>query len=202
MLIRILSALLLGLGLSTASRAEVSIGAPAPDFTLTDPSGTSHQLSALKGKFVVLEWVNHGCPFVVKHYQAGNLQKLQAEATDQGVVWLAICSSAPGKQGYHPAAEWPALNEEKGFKGTALLLDADGTVGRLYGAKTTPHMFVINPEGMLIYQGALDNQPTPRESDIAQAHNYVRSALAEARAGKPVTTSQTQPYGCGVKYGN
>ncbi len=183
-------------------RAEVTTGATAPDFTLTDTSGASHKLSDFKGKTVVLEWVNHGCPFVVKHYSKGNMQGLQADYTGKGVVWLSICSSAEGKQGYNTAEGWQKLNTEKGGKATAILLDPEGTVGKLYGAKTTPHMYVINAEGTLVYQGAIDDKPSTDSDDIPGAKNYVKAALDEVLAGKPVTTGQTKPYGCGVKYAN
>jgi hypothetical protein len=186
--------------LAAGVRAEVTTGAAAPDFTLTDTSGTSHNLSDFKGKVVVLEWVNHGCPFVVKHYSPGNMQGLQADYTSKGVVWLSICSSAEGKQGYYTAEGWQKLNAEKGGKATAILLDPEGTVGKLYGAKTTPHMYVINAEGTLVYQGAIDDKPSTDSDDIPGAKNYVKAALDEVLAGKPVTTGQTKPYGCGVKY--
>jgi len=186
--------------LAATSRAEVTTGAPAPDFELTDTTGASHKLSDFKGKFVVLEWINHGCPFVVKHYASGNMQKLQETYTAKDVVWLAICSSAEGKQGYYSAADWQKVNAEKGGKATAILLDSEGAVGRQYGAKTTPHMYVINPEGVLVYQGAIDNVASADQDDIAGAQNYVATALDEAMTGKPVTTGQTKPYGCSVKY--
>lgn len=186
--------------LAAGVQAEVTTGAAAPDFTLTDTSGTSHNLSDFKGKVVVLEWVNHGCPFVVKHYSPGNMQGLQADYTSKGVVWLSICSSAEGKQGYYTAEGWQKLNAEKGGKATAILLDPEGTVGKLYGAKTTPHMYVINAEGTLVYQGAIDDKPSTDSDDIPGAKNYVKAALDEVLAGKPVTTGQTKPYGCGVKY--
>jgi hypothetical protein len=193
-------AVVLSAVLAAGVRAEVTTGAAAPDFTLTDTSGTSHKLSDFKGKTVVLEWVNHGCPFVVKHYVKGNMQGLQADYTSKDVVWLSICSSAEGKQGYFTAQEWQKLNAEKGGKATAILLDAEGTVGKLYGAKTTPHMYVINAEGTLVYQGAIDDKPSTESDDIPGAKNYVKAALDEVLAGQPVTTGQTKPYGCGVKY--
>jgi hypothetical protein len=186
--------------MAIGARAEVTTGQAAPEFTLTDLHGVRHTLSDLKGKFVVLEWVNHGCPFVVKHYDSGNMQALQTESIAKGVVWLSICSSAEGKQGFNTAEEWQKLNAEKGGKASAVLIDAAGTVGRPYGAKTTPHMYVINPDGILIYQGAIDNKPSTEAADIPGAKNYVKAALEEALAGKPVTTGQTKPYGCGVKY--
>lgn len=186
--------------MAVAARAEVQTGAPAPEFELTDIHGTAHKLSDFKGKFVVLEWINHGCPFVVKHYGSGNMQKLQETYTGKDVVWLSICSSAEGKQGYYTAEEWKKVNEEHGGKATAILLDGEGTVGKLYGARTTPHMYIINPEGVLIYQGAIDSVPSADQDDVPGAQNYVAAALDEALDGKPVTTAQTKPYGCSVKY--
>ena len=182
------------------AQAESEVGKPAPDFTLKDTSGKEHKLSDFKGKFVVLEWVNYGCPFVKKHYDSQNMQKLQAEATGKDVVWLSICSSAPGKQGHFPPAE--AAEKTKAYKSaaTAYLIDDTGTVGQLYGAKTTPDMFVINPEGVLIYKGAIDDNSSPDAAAIADSKNYVQLALNEAAAGKAVSTPSTKPYGCGVKY--
>ena len=200
MIKQIVMAMVLSAVLAAGVQAEVTTGAAATDFTLTDTSGASHKLSDFKGKTVVLEWVNHGCPFVVKHYSPGNMQGLQAESTGKGVVWLSICSSAEGKQGYYTAEGWQKLNAEKGGKATAILLDPEGTVGKLYGAKTTPHMYVINAEGTLVYQGAIDDKPSTDSDDIPGAKNYVKAALDEVLAGQPVTTGQTKPYGCGVKY--
>ncbi len=167
---------------------------PAPAFTLTDTNGQTHSLSDFHGKHVVLEWINPECPFVKKFYNAGKMQELQAKYTDEGVVWLLIDSSAPGKQGDLSADEWNSKMEEQGIKATALLLDDDGTVGRAYGAKTTPHMYVINPDGKLIYQGAIDDQPTPDSASLEIAHNYVAQVL-DANL-----LEQTKPYGCSVKY--
>lgn len=182
------------------ARAEVKTGAPAPDFTLTDIHGVSHNLSDFRGKTVVLEWINHGCPFVVKHYSKGHMQALQRETTAEGVVWLSICSSAPGKQGHYTASEWKKVNEEKKGAATAILMDEDGAVGKLYGAKTTPHMFVIDAEGTLVYQGAIDSKRSTNPDDIPDSQNYVRAALDDLAAGRPVATPQTTPYGCSVKY--
>jgi len=186
----------------SVNAAELRTGNPAPEFTLTDTNGKSHNLSDFKGKYVVLEWINHGCPFVVKHYSEGNMQALQKEFTGKDVVWLSICSSAEGKQGNMSNEEWNAVTTEKGAAPTAVLIDADGVVGKLYDARTTPHMYVINPEGNLIYQGAIDDKRSTDASDIASSENYVRSALKQAAAGEPVAKAQTQPYGCGVKYKN
>jgi len=185
---------------TTVAIASPEVGKPAPAFTLTDSNGKSHSLSDFKGKFVVLEWVNFGCPFVKKFYDAGEMQKLQAEHTGKDIVWLSICSSAEGKQGHHTPAELQAKLESIGFKGTGYLIDADGTVGKAYDAKTTPEMFVVNPEGVLIYKGAIDDKPSPDSADIAAARNFVAAALGEATGGQAVTTAETKPYGCSVKY--
>jgi alkyl hydroperoxide reductase subunit AhpC len=182
------------------SRAEVKTGDPAPPFTLEDIHGVKHSLSDFRGKIVVLEWINHGCPFVVKHYKKGHMQALQREATANGVIWLSICSSAPGKQGHYSAEEWRKVNSEKQGAATAVLLDEDGTVGRLYGAKTTPHMFVIDKEGRIAYQGAIDSKRSTDPDDIPKSENYVRAALDDLAAGRPVAKPQTPPYGCSVKY--
>lgn len=178
----------------------VETGQVAPDFSLQDIHGKPVSLTKLRGSFVVLEWINHGCPFVKKHYDSGNMQALQKEFTAKGVQWLSICSSAEGKQGHMKAVEWRKVAKEKGGAATAILLDDWGKVGTLYGAKTTPHMFIIDPKGLLIYQGAIDDTPSADPADVKGAVNYVRSALGEAMAGKPVSSSTTKPYGCGVKY--
>lgn len=180
--------------------ATPPVGEPAPNFTLKDTSGKEHSLSDFSGKVVVLEWVNHGCPFVVKHYASGNMQNLQAAAAEDGVVWLSICSSAPGKQGHMSAEDAAKKTEELGSKAAAYLLDEDGTVGRLYGATTTPEMFIINAKGILVYKGAIDDKPTASQADIEGAKNFVTAALTEIKAGKPVSVSETRPYGCSVKY--
>jgi peroxiredoxin len=181
-------------------QAAAVVSEPAPDFKLTDSNGTPHSLGALKGKFVVLEWVNFDCPFVAKHYGTGNMQRLQKAYAGQGVVWLSVNSSAPGKQGNFPAARVNALLKEKGAAPTAYLIDADGTAGRAYGAKTTPHMFVIDPKGTVVYAGGIDDMPSTDAADVATAKNFVAAALDEALAGKPVTTASSAPYGCSVKY--
>jgi peroxiredoxin len=183
-----------------AGHAEVKTGQSAPDFTLTDTNGKAQALSSYKGKYVVLEWFNFDCPFVVKHYGSGNMQKLQKEFMDKGVVWLSINSSASGKEGFYSPQETNKKAGENGMKPTAIMLDSDGKVARLYGAKTTPHMFVINPQGTLIYQGAIDDKPSTDQADIAGAKNYVRAALDAAMAGKPVEKGSTKSYGCSVKY--
>ena len=181
--------------------AEAKVGEPAPDFVLTDTHHAEHTLTEYKGKFVVLEWTNPDCPFVRKHYdKSGNMQKLQKEYTAKGVIWLSINSSAPGKQGNYPLERLNQIMKEKGSAPTALLLDSDGEIGKMYGAKTTPHLFIVNPEGILVYEGAIDDKPTPDPNDIKTAKNYVKTALDEAMSGKPVATSSSQPYGCSVKY--
>ncbi|MDX6766439.1 MAG: thioredoxin family protein [Candidatus Methylacidiphilales bacterium] len=178
------------------------VGKPAPGFTLTDTQGKSHNLSDFKGKTVVLEWINHGCPFVVKHYSGGSMQALQKDTTSKGVVWLSICSSAPGKQGHLSPTDWNKTTSEKGAAPTAVLLDEDGKVGRLYQARTTPHMFVIDPAGKLVYAGAIDSIKSTDSADVPKATNHVKAAVEEVLAGKPVTTASTQAYGCSVKYAN
>jgi peroxiredoxin len=180
--------------------AAPQTGQPAPEFTLTDSNGKSHKLSDFKGKFVVLEWLNHGCPFVIKHYGSGNMQGLQKEYTGKDVVWLSIASSAPGKQGNMSPEETNKTKEEKGSAASAVLLDADGTVGKLYDAKVTPELYVIDPEGVLIYMGAIDDVKSVDAADIAGAKNYVKQALDEAMAGKAISEPVTTAYGCGIKY--
>ncbi len=180
--------------------ASPEIGGPAPAFSLPSATGKTVNLSDYKGKYVVLEWTNQGCPFVKKHYGSGNMQATQKWAADKGVVWLTIISSAPGEQGYLTGPEGVQLLKEKKMASTALLVDADGKVGHLYGAKTTPHMFIINPKGELIYQGGMDNKPTTNLDDVPVATNYVKQALEEAMNGKAVSNPSTRPYGCSIKY--
>src|SRR5713101_4241388 len=178
----------------------VRVGEPAPDFTATDSNGKSHRLADYKGKYVVLEWHNQGCPYTRKHYASGNMQRLQKEWTGQGVVWLTVISSAPGTQGYVTAPEENDYVKRMKAVPTAALLDPDGTLGHLYAAKTTPHMYIIDPSGVLIYNGAIDDHPTSDEADIARSKNYVSAALREAMSGKKVSDAATRPYGCSVKY--
>jgi peroxiredoxin len=180
--------------------AQAAVGAAAPGFTLTDTKGAAHALADFAGKPVVLEWTNPDCPFVKKHYGAKNMQALQAKYVAQGAVWLSVCSSAPGKQGHYPADEWNRILAEQGSAATALLLDPDGQVGRAYGAKTTPHLFVIDAAGTLVYDGAIDDQPSTDSADIPGARAYVVEALDAVLAGAPVPVAQTKPYGCSVKY--
>jgi peroxiredoxin len=178
----------------------VKVGDAAPDFTGTDSNGKTEQLSAYKGKYVVLEWHNNGCPYTKKHYQSGNMQKLQKEWTGKGVVWLTVISSAPGEQGYMTADQENAYLKKMKAAPTAVILDAKGNIGHLYSAKTTPQMVIIDPQAKIIYDGAIDDHATTDASDIPQSKNYVNEALTAALAGKPVPVASTRPYGCSVKY--
>lgn len=184
----------------TTSKAELQIGQEAPDFTLMSIEGNEHSLSDFRGQFVVLEWVNHGCPFVRKFYDVGEMQRLQEKYTEMGVIWLAICSSRAGEQGYFTKEQALEVVAEKGARHTAYLYDEPGDVGRLFGARVTPHIFVIDPYGILIYQGAIDSVRSARSADIEGAENFVVSALTQAMDGEPVSTPVTTPYGCSVKY--
>lgn len=189
------------LALSTvAAEAAPVVGAPAPAFTAVDTSGKARSLTEFKGKTVILEWTNDGCPYVKKHYGAGNMQKLQQNATKAGHVWLSIISSAPGKQGHVSGGEADVLTRTRGAEPTAVLLDPKGDVGRLYEAQTTPHMFVIDKAGILRYMGAIDDQPSTDASTIAKARNYVREALSALTSGQKIAETATDPYGCSVKY--
>lgn len=183
--------------------AAVENGQPAPNFTLQSIDGKTHSLSDFKGKTVVLEWHNPDCPIVKRHYDSGNLPKTQQEATGQGVVWLTINSGAPGQQGAdYSDAELNEYFQKHGTKQTAYFRDQDGKVGRLYGAKTTPHMYIIDPNGTLVYQGGIDNAPSAKsKEDMAKATNYVTESLAALKAGQAVPNPATKPYGCSVKYG-
>lgn len=180
--------------------AAPSVGQPAPAFSATDSSGKTVSLSNFQGKFVVLEWTNDGCPFVKKHYGSGNMQSLQKQATGDGAVWLSVISSAPGKQGYVDGAQADALTREREAHPSHVLLDPSGDVGRLYGAKTTPHMFIVDPKGTLVYAGGIDSIASSDPADIPKAKPYVKTALAEAMSGKPISEPVTKPYGCNVKY--
>ena len=176
------------------------VGSAAPDFSLTDAKGQTYSLSQYKGKYVVLEWFNPECPFVKKHYGSGNMQKLQEEYTSKGVVWLTIDSNAPGSEGNMTPEQAEKVTTTWKTHQTALLLDPEGKAGRAYGAKNTPNMVVISPEGKIAYEGAIDSKATPNPADIPNSTNYVKVALDESLAGKPVTTANTRPYGCGIKY--
>ena len=181
------------------AHAAAAVGQAAPDFTATDAMGKTHKLSDFKGKHVVLEWTNPGCPFVVKHY-GGNMQALQKEFTAKGVVWLAITSTEKGSYEYFPPAKMVSWVNDKQAKPTALLMDEPGKIGQLYNAKTTPHMYIINPQGVLVYSGAIDSVPSARIDDIKTATNYVRQGLNEALSGKAISVASTRSYGCSVKY--
>ena len=176
------------------------VGSAAPEFSLTDAKGKTHSLADYKGKYLVLEWFNPECPFVKKHYGGGHMQNLQKEFTTKGVAWLTIDSNAPGTEGNLTAEQAEKVTSSWKTHQTALLLDPDGKVGRAYGAKNTPSMVIINPEGKIVYQGAIDSKATPNPADIPSSTNYVKAALDESLAGKPVSNPQTKPYGCSVKY--
>ncbi len=184
------------------AKPAAAIDKPAPDFELTGIDGETYKLSDFKGKYVVLEWNNFDCPFVKKHYGSGNMQALQKKYVDEGVVWFTICSSAPGKQGYYDDADLKKMTADGKSAATAYLRDPTGTVGRTYGAKTTPDMFVISPEGVLIYAGAIDDKPSTNPDDVKGASNYVVASLDAAMDGKAIATKSTTPYGCSVKYAN
>ncbi len=180
--------------------AAPAVGQPAPDFTLTDTAGKTVKLSDQKGKFVVLEWVNPECPYVRKHYNSANMPKLQKEFGAKNVTWLAINSTRKGHSEFKSPQEMAAWMKQTGGAPAATLLDADSKVGRLYAAVTTPHMYIIDPKGTLVYVGAIDDKRSTREEDVKTAKNFVRVALGEAMAGKPVSTASTNPYGCSIKY--
>ncbi|MFI5351218.1 MAG: redoxin domain-containing protein [Elusimicrobiota bacterium] len=197
---KMLVALALALTAAGPLRAEIAPGQPAPDFTLNDQTGAPRKLSDAKGKYVVLEWWNKDCPFVRRHYNAKNMQRLQKKYTGKGVVWYSIDSAAEGKEGYLSPKAVSKVMTKQGMASTAVLLDPKGDVGRLYGAKTTPHMFVVDPKGNVIYMGAIDDRPSTDPADLKGAHNYVSAALDAAMAGQPVPNPVTKSYGCGVKY--
>jgi len=185
-----------------AAGAQAVVGSPAPNFTATDSHGQSHSLSEYRGKYVVLEWHNQGCPYTKKHYVSGNMQSLQKAWTAKGVAWFTVISSAPGTEGYVTDAEENAYLTQMHAAPSAVLIDPEGKLGHLFNAKTTPEMYVIDPNGKLIYEGAIDDRPTPDPSDVRGADNYLNDALTEAMAGKPLAHAYTRPYGCSVKYAN
>jgi peroxiredoxin len=186
--------------MATTAGAALKIGEPAPGFTGIDTSGKSHALSDFRGKPVILEWTNHDCPYVLKHYNSGNMQQQQQAATGQGAVWLSIISSAPGKQGHVTPAQADALTAERNAAPSAVILDEKGEIGQLYEAKTTPHMYIIDADGKLAYMGGIDSIASTNPADIGKATQYVPAALAQVMSGEPVTSSVTRPYGCSVKY--
>ena len=183
-----------------ATFASATVGQPAPAFTALDTAGKPVSLADFKGRHVVLEWTNPGCPFVVKHYGSANMQATQKGATEKGVVWLAVNSTEPDHGDYLKPAALADWMKKHQAAATATLMDEQGTIGRAYGARTTPHMYVINPQGTLVYAGAIDSKPTANPADIKTAINYVNQALAESLAGKPVSTAATRAYGCTIKY--
>jgi hypothetical protein len=202
MKIRLLSCLVLSALLAVRAFAAPEVGQPAPDFTLTDIHGQKHSLSEYKGRTVVLEWVNPDCPFVKKHYnQTGNIPGLQRAALADGAVWLTINSAAPGKEGDYAAAEVAEWQARIHWAATAYFRDQDGRVGHLYDARTTPHLFIISPAGVLVYAGGIDSIRSANPDDIARATNYVKETFADLKAGRPVRTPAAKPYGCSVKYG-
>ncbi|WP_374763846.1 redoxin domain-containing protein [Yunchengibacter salinarum] len=192
-----LAALLLGAHTATASPV---VGEPAPDFTLKSASGGEISLEQYAGKPVILEWTNHQCPYVGKHYGSGNMQRIQKKLTDDGAVWLSIISSAPGKQGHVEAEKAVHLTESRGAYPTHVLLDPKGDVGRLYGARTTPHMFLIDADGTLKYKGAIDDRSSPSQDSLEGATNYVTAAWSALQNGEEISPRATRPYGCSVKY--
>ncbi len=186
--------------LAGAASAEPKVGAPAPAFSAVDTNGKPVNLSDYKGKTVVLEWTNDGCPYVKKHYGAGNMQALQKKWTDQGIVWLSVISSPPGEQGFADAKRANELTVDRKAAPSAVLLDPKQQIARAYGATTTPHMYIVTPDGTLAYMGAIDDKPTARNADLQGARNYVDEALTLLKDGKPVSTPSTRAYGCVVKY--
>lgn len=195
------AAVLIALLLSAVpALAAVQVGQPAPDFTGTDTAGNTVRLADYRGKLVILEWTNHDCPYVQKHYGAGNMQAQQEAATADGAIWLSIISSAPGKQGHVSPEAADGLTAERDAAPTAVILDPKGEIGQAYAARTTPHMYVIDEKGILRYMGGIDDVATSDPDDIPKARQHVMIALEELRAGKPVSEPVTRPYGCSVKY--
>nr|WP_206663244.1 redoxin domain-containing protein [Ningiella ruwaisensis] len=185
---------------SMSALASITIGEPAPTFTLQNTKGENVALEDFKGQYVVLEWTNHQCPYVVKHYDSDNMQSLQRKYTEQDVVWLSIISSAPGKQGYVDAQTADSLSESRNAVPSHVLFDPEGSVGKQYDAQTTPHMYIIDPQGMLQYAGGIDSIKSTKQSDIAKATNYVDEAMTALLAGEAVKNTLTPPYGCSIKY--
>jgi peroxiredoxin len=183
-----------------AASAKPVLGQAAPAFAVADADGRTRSLADFRGKTVVLEWTNNGCPYVQKHYNSGHMQGLQKQATAEGVVWLTVISSAPGFQGYLTGPQAKAWKAKAGAHSSDVLLDPSGVMGRAYGARATPHMFVIDRAGTLVYMGGIDDQPTTDPDSLKVAKNYVTAALADVKAGRPVATAVTRPYGCSVKY--
>ncbi len=199
-LLKSAATVLAGLLITAAAYAAPEVGKPAPDFSALDSNGKTVKLSDFRGKTVVLEWTNDGCPYAKKHYASNNMQTLQKEGAAKGIVWLTIISSAPGFQGYLTGDEANKLTATRGAAPTAVVLDPEGAVGHLYHARTTPHMFIVNGEGTLVYMGGIDDKATTDVKDIKTAKNYVRAALDDLAAGAPIENAVTRPYGCSVKY--
>jgi peroxiredoxin len=185
---------------AAAASAVPSVGQPAPDFSLKDTTGKTVKLSDFRGRHVVLEWTNPGCPYVRKHYDSGNMAATQQDAAAKGVVWLSINSTEKASSDYLEPAKLAAWQQERKVRPTATLMDEEGTAGRAYGARTTPHMYIVDAQGRLVYAGGIDSIPSSSKDDIPKAVNYVRQALAEATAGKPISAATTRPYGCSIKY--
>lgn len=181
--------------------ADAPVGEQAPSFEVMGADGEMHSLSDYEGKYVILEWLNYGCPYIQKHYNGDNMQQLQEKYTNQGVVWLSVISSAPGTQGYMKAEEAQQSIDEYGSSPTEILLDPEGKMGKAYGARVTPHMFIIDPQGVVRYNGAIDDKPTPAASSLETAHNYIDAAMNSLMNGEEVEVKSNTPYGCGVKYG-
>ncbi len=199
-LLKSATAILAGFLMTATAYAAPEVGKPAPDFSAMDSNGKTVKLADYRGKTVVLEWTNDGCPYVKKHYSSHNMQTLQKEETAKGIVWLTIISSAPGSQGYVTGDEANKLTAARDAAPTAIVLDPEGKVGHLYDARTTPHMFIVNGEGTLVYMGGIDDKATTDVADIKTAKNYVRAALDNLAAGAPIENAVTRPYGCSVKY--
>lgn len=202
MILNILNRFALAFGLLISLCGAAVKAEDAPDFSLVDMFGETVSLSELRGKPVILEWTNHDCPFVRKHYSGGNMQRLQRQLTEEGAVWLSIISSAPGKQGHISAEKAQELTTSRGAYPSHVLFDPTGAVGKLYGARTTPHMYLIGADGALLYQGAIDDKPSARLSSLDGANNYLVEAWEAVKAGKAIADNRTKPYGCTVKYGD
>jgi hypothetical protein len=200
----LISILMINLTADTERDLSVNavVGEPAPDFEVIDANGTMRSLSEFEGQFVILEWLNHGCPFIQKHYNGNNMQALQKKYTDQDVVWLSVISSAPGTQGYMEADEARQSIEDHNASPTAILLDPEGEMGHAYDSRVTPHMFIIDPDGVLRYNGAIDDKPSARPSSLEGAHNYIDAAMSSLMNGEEVDVKTNTPYGCSVKYGS
>jgi hypothetical protein len=181
-------------------RNGATVGERAPSFEVTDAYGNLHSISDYEGQFIILEWLNHDCPFVRKHYDGGNMQRLQEKYTEQGVIWLSVISSVPGTQGYLEPEDAQEITQEKNASPTAVLLDTDSVMGRAYDARVTPHMYIISPEGTLLYNGAIDDKPTARPRDLDGAFNYIETAMTNAMNGEEIEIKTNTPYGCTVKY--